>query len=111
MRKICPNCKEAYTPEPEEQAILGHDVGTLYRGKGCHQCSNTGYKGRISVHEIVEIDKSIRRMIVSDASMDDVLAYVKKTQKFQSLRDSAYELVASGVSTVSEFQRIAYYSD
>lgn len=111
MRKVCPNCKEEYAPEAEEVAILGHDVTKLYRGKGCHQCNNTGYKGRISVHEIVEIDKTIRRMIVSDAGMDDILAYVKETQKFQSLRDSAFELVASGISTVSEFQRVAYYSD
>lgn len=112
MRKICPNCMTEYEPAPEEIALLGHDVKKLYKGKGCHQCNNTGYKGRISVHEIVDIDKTIRRMIVSDASMDEILAYVKETQKdFRSLRDSAFELVQSGVSTVSEFQRVAYYSD
>ena len=111
MRKICPNCAEEYEPAPEEIALLGHEVKKLHRGKGCHQCNNTGYKGRISVHEIVEIDKTIRRMIVADAPMDDILTYVKKTQDFRSLRESAFELVESGVSTVAEFQRVAYYAD
>ena len=111
MRKICPNCMEEYEPAPEELAILGSGAKKLYRGKGCHQCNNTGYRGRIAVHELVLIDKPIRRMIVEDAPMDDILAYVRKTQAFTSLRDSALALVESGVSTVAEFQKVAYYSD
>lgn len=111
MRKICPHCKEEYDPAPEQLALLGSKVRTVYRGRGCHKCNNTGYKGRISVHEMVLIDKTIRRMIVEDASMDEILSYVKETQQFVSLRDSARELVESGVSTLEEFQKIAYYSD
>ena len=111
MRKVCPNCADDYAPAPEELAILGGAPLRLRRGNGCHQCNNTGYRGRIAIHELVMIDKAIRRMIVEDAPMDDILAYVRRTQDFVSLRDSARTLVESGVSTVSEFQKVAYYSD
>ena len=111
MRKVCPNCSYEYAPGPDELALLGKDIPVLHKGKGCHQCNNTGYRGRIAVHEIVMFDKTIRRMIVEDASMDDITEYVKKTQHFVSLRDSALELVETGVSTIDEFQKIAYYSD
>ena len=115
MRKVCPNCGEEYVPEPDELMSVGvadmKPTPRFKRGKGCHVCSNTGYKGRISVQEIVLFDKEIRRMIVSGASVDEIVEYVRKTQDFQSLRDSARELVLSGVSTVEEFQKVAYYSD
>ena len=111
MRKVCPNCGQAYAPAPEEEAILGKNPGKLYKGKGCHQCNNTGYKGRIAIHEVVLIDKAIRRMIVDEASMEDILAYVQKSQSFMSLRESALALVEQGISTVAEFQKVAYYSD
>ncbi|MEG1756330.1 MAG: ATPase, T2SS/T4P/T4SS family [Clostridia bacterium] len=111
MRKVCPYCAVAYEPGTEEIAILGTAVKTLHKGTGCHQCNNTGYKGRIAVHEIVTIDKTLRRMIVEDSSMDEIIDYIKKTQNFISLRDSALALVESGVSTVAEFQKIAYYAD
>jgi type IV pilus assembly protein PilB len=111
MRKVCPNCAYEYHPGEDETAALGRNPGTLKKGKGCHQCNNTGYKGRIAVHEIVMFDKTIRRMIVEDASMEEITEYVKRTQNFVTLRDSALELVESGVSTVEEFQKVAYYSD
>ena len=112
MRKVCPRCGYEYEPEAEELALLGRpDIKTLRKGKGCNYCNNTGYKGRISIHEIVTFDKTIRRMVVEDAPMDDITAYVKQTQNFVSLRERAIELLESGVSTVSEFQKIAYYSD
>ena len=112
MRKVCPYCGYEYTPEADELAMLGRtDIRKLRRGKGCNYCNNTGYKGRIAIHEIVLFDKTIRRMVVEDASMDDITAYVKQTQNFKTLRESAIDLLESGVSTVEEFQKVAYYSD
>ncbi len=111
MRKVCPNCAIEYAPEPDELAILGKDVKTLRRGAGCHLCGNTGYRGRIAVHEIVLLDKNIRRMIVAEEPMDAILQYVKDKQSFVSLRDSALALIESGVSSVQEFQKVAFYAD
>jgi type IV pilus assembly protein PilB len=53
MKKICPKCKEAYTPTKDDLSILGktiEEVPILYRGRGCEHCNNTGYKGRVSIH-------------------------------------------------------------
>ncbi len=111
MRKVCPYCGEEYEPSADETALLGKAFSHLRRGKGCHQCNNTGYKGRIAVHEVVLLDKTLRRMIVADESMDAIYDYVREHQNFQTLRDSALQLLESGVSTMEEFRKVAYYSD
>ena len=111
MRKVCTYCSYEYTPNEIEKTILGEDTIHLVRGKGCHQCSNTGYRGRIGVHEIVLFDKAIRRMVVSEEPVENIEEYVRKHQQFKTLSDCALELVRSGVSTFEEYQKIAYYSD
>lgn len=111
MRKVCDNCKEAYEPGPEDIKALGRDVDRVYRGRGCPMCNGTGYRGRTAVHEVVLIDSALRRMIASDGPIDDIYDYVAKHQDFQSLRQSAADLVEAGISTMEEFHKVAYYSD
>ena len=111
MRKVCPDCAYTYTPDDAEAAVLGVRPDKLTRGKGCHKCNNTGYKGRIAVHEVVLFDKAIRRMVVQQEPLENIERYVREHQDFRTLRDSAMELVLSGISTVEEFQKVAYYSD
>ena len=81
------------------------------RGRGCYQCNNTGYKGRIGVHEVVYFDKAVRRMVIHEDPVEDIEQYVREHQDFKTLRDSALDLVRSGISTLEEFQKVAYYSD
>ncbi|MDO4572937.1 MAG: GspE/PulE family protein, partial [Clostridia bacterium] len=111
MRKVCQNCAYEYTPDESERAILGGGTERLVRGRGCHQCNNTGYRGRIAVHEVVLFDKAVRRMVINEAPVEDIENYVREHQDFRTLRDGALELVKNGVSTLEEFQKIAYYSD
>ncbi len=111
MRKVCPDCAYEYTPDESEAALLGPEVKRLVRGRGCHLCNNTGYRGRIAVHEVVYFDKAIRRMVVNEESTEAIENYVREHQSFKTLRDSALELVKNGVSTLEEFQKIAYYSN
>ena len=61
MRKVCPHCGREVAVTPQEQALLGKDITTIKRGTGCTHCNGTGYRGRIAVHEIVTIDRNIRR--------------------------------------------------
>ena len=68
MRKVCPNCRQEMDATPEEQKLLGSDVKKIHRGRGCAQCNNTGYRGRIAIHEIIAIDAPLRRMISDHAS-------------------------------------------
>ena len=111
VRKVCPHCAEEYTPDETERAALGVDLPRLRRGKGCHICGHTGYKGRIAIHEVALVDRQIRRMISAGAPMDDITQYARESQGMRTLRDSALQLVQSGVTTVDEFLKVTYYAD
>lgn len=106
MRKVCPNCREEYEPNETECKAMGQHPATVVRGKGCHMCNNTGYKGRISIHEMVLIDKHLKRLITERAPMDDLIEYATKEQNMKTLKDSAYQLVEEKVTSVEEMLKI-----
>lgn len=108
MRKVCPNCSQEMETTPEERKLLGEDVKTIRRGRGCVQCNNTGYRGRTAVHEIISVDTNIRHMISDRAPMDEVVAYARKYQGMHTLKESGLELVKAGISTPEELLKIAY---
>ena len=106
MRKVCPNCKEEYVPDSVECDAMGAHPAKVVRGKGWHMCNNTGYKGRIAIHEIVVVDKKMRRMIADKVPMDDIAAYAVNVQGMTTLKNSALQLVEEGVTTVEEMLKI-----
>lgn len=108
VKKICPNCKEAYEASAEENVMLGiNGPTTLYRGKGCPYCNGTGYKGRTAIHEVVVIDKTTRAMIVQNATEDQIRAYAA-TGGTTFLSQNLSELVLSGVTTTDELIKVTY---
>ncbi|SHH30424.1 type II secretion system protein E (GspE) [Caloranaerobacter azorensis DSM 13643] len=108
VRKICDNCKVSYTPDQIEMKSLNIDENTrLFRGKGCSQCYNTGYKGRTAIHEIMIIDKEIRRLIDENAS-NDVLRINSLKNGMVTLRENCKSLVLEGVTTFEELMRVTY---
>ncbi|WKY47924.1 ATPase, T2SS/T4P/T4SS family [Eubacteriaceae bacterium ES3] len=109
VKKICPNCREAYTPTDVDISLLGVPVEKLYRGRGCHQCNETGYKGRTAIHEILAIDKTIRGMVSRRDPIEDVYAYVEEGNRLTSLRDSVARLTVNGVTSMEEFLKLSYY--
>ena len=111
VRKVCQFCKYEEPAPADDIAIVGDGIPMITRGKGCKVCNNTGYKGRISIHEMVYIDKTLKRMIAKSADSQEMLEYAKKTQGMRSLLDSAIDLVKEGVTTPEEVMKIAYYSD
>ena len=110
MRKVCPHCAREAAVTPAEQALLGRDIRTVRRGAGCMHCNGTGYRGRVAVHEIVAVDRSIRRMISRGAEAEEIEAYAREHQGMKSLREKGLELVREGVTTPEELLRIAYYA-
>ena len=110
MRKVCPHCAREAAVTPQEQALLGRDIRTVRRGAGCMHCNGTGYRGRVAVHEIVAVDRSIRRMISRGAEAEEIEAYAREHQGMKSLREKGLELVREGVTTPEELLRIAYYA-
>lgn len=110
VRTICPHCKQRVTVSDADKKLLGRDAVYVYQGAGCHQCNQTGYKGRTAVHEIIVIDKEIRRMISAHCEIDEIYTYVKASQQLQTLRDEVTELVLQGQTTMEELLKIASYS-
>ncbi len=111
VRKVCENCAYETTPTPEEAAIIGNQIPKIRKGRGCRTCNNTGYKGRVSIHEMVLIDKTLKRMIAKGEDSSVMQDYALREQGMRTLRESALKLVARGVTTPEEVLKVSYYSD
>ncbi|WP_249303514.1 GspE/PulE family protein [Qiania dongpingensis] len=110
MRKVCPDCGEHIVPTEEERQILGEDVKTIRQAKGCPLCNYTGYRGRTAIHEIIQIDRTMRKMIQDGASVEEIQDYAVMEQGMRTLRECGINLVKDGITTVEELKKVAYYS-
>ena len=108
IRKVCPNCAKEVETTEQERILLGEDVRTVKRGMGCSKCNHTGYKGRIAVHEILAINKEIRRMIMKHESVENITKYAREHQHMRTLKESGLILVKKGVTTPEELMKISY---
>jgi type IV pilus assembly protein PilB len=109
VKKVCSFCYEEHKPSESESRVLGVIPDSLARGKGCHNCNNTGYKGRVAVHEILSIDGKIRDFITTKANTADIYAYVKENNKLKSLQTSLRKLVLEKKTSVDELLRLTYF--
>ncbi len=109
VRKICTTCKEPI--EVPEQALL--DIGfsktdvkalKLFRGKGCERCGGTGFKGRIALFEVMDVDEEVRELILSGGSANE-LRQQSIGQGMMSLRDSGLQKIREGMTTLEEVIR------
>src|SRR3989339_403412 len=115
VRVICQHCKEPYEVSREvviSTGISEKEIGdaskvTFWRGKGCHECSNTGYRGRLACYEVMEITDKIRELILDRAS-----THIVKQSAVESgmitLRQAALKKVLAGTTTVEEMMRITF---
>jgi type IV pilus assembly protein PilB len=110
-RRLCDRCKEQYSHNLEELATLrfGFEASmpspTLYRAVGCTNCSNTGYRGRIALHEVMIVTEQIERLAVSRASS----AEITKTaiaQGMVPLREDGWAKAQLGLTSVEEIMRV-----
>jgi len=108
LRRICKDCKEEYTPEPEKLEILGIDMDEVkkkglkfYRGRGCPTCSGTGYKGRIAVFEAMPITKELQKLIIEGASALEI-EEVASQQGMKTLRQEAIDRMFEGITTIDQ---------
>lgn len=110
VRRICPECREEYTPSPEELEDMGihkEDSGQkFYHGKGCPACFGTGYRGRVAVFEILTINRELRHAISQSAKREDLEEIAFKEGSFVTLRENCRRLVLEGITTVEEARRI-----
>lgn len=112
VRLICAHCKESYTPEADspERIFLGISPTqsvVLYRGRGCRECGNTGYIGRMSIHEVMPMSPAIRELAVQRASTDEIR--LAATQEgMLSMREDGIQKALDGLTTIAEVMRVAY---
>ena len=111
-RRICPKCKKSYEATDEEVRRLGLSTEhkhIFYRGEGCADCFNTGYRGRIGVFEILEITPEIRLLISQQAGRPAIEQELASAHsEFKTLRENAIQLVEEGITTAEEVQRVIY---
>lgn len=106
IRRICPNCKERYTPTLEEKTYLGQDsIETLYRGAGCDVCAGTGYLGRTLVYEILKVDQGLAMLIDNNKPLEVIVKYAID-QGFVSIFTICSRKVKEGITTVEECKRV-----
>ncbi len=115
VRLLCPSCKESYTPDATEFANLGmckeelKDI-TFFRAKGCKECNYLGYKGRIGLFEVLVINKQIKKMILDEASEDDIEEVAVSFGMKKILIDGINK-VSAGITTLSELNRIFAFEE
>lgn len=107
VRKICTACVEPYEPTAEELAALGtgYKAQPLFHGKGCVECHERGYSGRIGVFEVVRFDDDIRTAIIETLPTVE-LRKVLSARITRTLREAAVAKVLQGVTSASEIIRV-----
>ncbi len=108
-RRICNVCKEEFKPTEEqlmEIGLLPEEVRdkTFFHGRGCNKCNNTGYKGRLSIAEIMILDDDMRQMIMEHASTD-LLREAARKRGMRNLSESGLMAIYEGVTTIEEVVR------
>jgi type IV pilus assembly protein PilB len=112
IRKLCPRCKEKYEASVPEKELLGINPDeelTLYRAKGCISCNNTGYKGRMGIHEVLKINRHMREKISAGATYDE-LSDQAKVDGMVPLMQNAKDLILQGITTIEETLEITFFT-
>ena len=108
VRRICTNCKEEYEPTKEELVLVGLEPGKvdgpLYKGKGCAECRNTGYKGRLAIFEMIPMARELRKLVFDNANEDEI-RQTALDNGMTTLRDAGLERVLDGTTSVEEVLR------
>ena len=107
-RRLCPKCKEPYTPDKELLDAMGVDSGepvTLYRPKGCDKCNNTGYKGRVGLYEVMLMSPAIEQLTVERATAD-AIKKVACAEGMTTLREDGVAKVLKGMTSYEEVLRV-----
>ena len=121
VRTLCPNCKESYHPEKSEYDELVREYGEelfeknlnlpytddllLYRAAGCEQCNNTGYRGRMGLHELLMGSDTIKSLIQSRAPMGEIRDYAT-AEGMTTLKQDGIEKIFEGLCDMKEVRKV-----
>ena len=109
VRKICPNCKEEYDAPASVKKVVEKwtgEIETYYRGIGCRKCRNTGFLGRIAIHEFFAPDDDMLDMITQGATLKQ-LRTAAREKGMVPLHVDGFEKVKAGITTIDEVLRVS----
>ena len=113
VRKICQSCIERYTPEPAVVDYISKSFGVstqnipeFFKGKGCKECGNTGYKGRVGIYEVLEITPELKQLIIKKTPEDEIKAKAIEQGMTTLIKDGLHK-ASAGTTTIEEVLRIA----
>ncbi|HUG37213.1 MAG TPA: ATPase, T2SS/T4P/T4SS family [Candidatus Limnocylindrales bacterium] len=112
VRKICKHCKEAYRPSADEVALFGATScpEVLYRGRGCKECRNIGYAGRMAIYEVFWVGAEVRRLIL-DGADGDLIRKHAVDNGMATLRHAGFRQVIKGHTTLEEVMAVVADQD
>ena len=113
VRRLCPDCKKLVYADEDQKKILGLNVEgdmPIYEPVGCESCNNTGYRGRIGVYEIMQVNAALRAEIAAGARADQIKK-VALEHGMETLAMSAARLCKEGITSYKEALKIAYESE
>ncbi|HEY9198551.1 MAG TPA: type II secretion system ATPase GspE [Gammaproteobacteria bacterium] len=111
VRRLCPHCRTAYRPTPPVTALLQRECGRvpvpqeLYAASGCEHCGDTGYDGRIAVHELLIMTETLRRLVMSHVDAGE-LAQAAIGAGMRTMREDGFAKAAAGVTSLDEVLRV-----
>ena len=112
VRRICPDCRKSYQPHPEQLRELGITEKnfskikrSFYRGEGCDKCRQTGYRGRIGIHELLKITEGLKNTILKSSDSTTIKKQGLK-EKMITLRRDGVNKILHGLTTVEEILSI-----
>jgi type IV pilus assembly protein PilB len=111
-RRICPSCKEEYMPAREILLRFGfdpqeHPETKFYKGKGCEVCRQSGYKGRMGIHELMVVTEELSDMIVRRAPLSE-LKEAARAGGMDTLQEDGFRKAVEGLTTVEEVMRVVF---
>ena len=113
IRSICPDCKSLYYPSREMLQGLGLDSGKsikLAKGKGCESCYDSGFKGRLGIYELVELNQDLQKLILTNPSGEQLRDFIAR-QNIPTIVSEGIEKVTEGITTLEEVKRAIHTED
>ena len=107
VKRLCPHCKKKIATNKNINSMLGLTKSTyIYKPQGCAYCNNTGYKGRIAVHEILYFDNYLKEQLNKQDMDFELLKKLAKQNGMITLKDSCQKYVLNGITSLEEYMSI-----
>jgi type II secretory ATPase GspE/PulE/Tfp pilus assembly ATPase PilB-like protein len=108
IRKLCPHCKEAYTPDADESRILGADPAQppqIFRAIGCPACGHKGYRGRLALIELLRMDPTLDELVANHAPLHEI-RHAAFEHGYHPLAEDGLQRVRDGMTSLAEVARV-----